>query len=407
MAVLALLLALTSACTPSVSAPPPAPTAAPPTVSRPTRAPSATAQQFELRPSSTPLPTNTPIARRPAPPLAVGGQPANYNPLVGQLVADPTLLDRRPIVVKVTNFPRSVRPQSGLSRADNVFEYYLETGLTRFIGIFYGNDVPQAGPVRSGRFFDENVVRMYRGIFVFGYADDRVMDYFVHSDLKNRLVIERGDNCPPLCRSEKIGGYNNVFLDTSQMNAYLAGRGTDNTRQDLTAWTFRADPTAGNPAARLSIRYSASSYHLWEYDPAVGRYLRYQDTQQAAPQDNPDPNPAEILAPLTDILTQEQLSADNVVVLMLSHDYFLKSNSTTIFEMPFMGEGPAYALRDGVITPIVWRRAAPEQIFQLVYPNSGRPYALKPGQTWFEVVGLASSLTQWSDGTWRVMFDIP
>ena len=65
---------------------------------------------------------------------------ASLNPLTGLLPSDPSLMERRPLAIKVANYPRYVRPQSGLTLADTVFEYYIEAGLTRFIAVFYGND---------------------------------------------------------------------------------------------------------------------------------------------------------------------------------------------------------------------------------------------------------------------------
>ena len=91
-----------------------------------------------LVPSITPSPTITPLY-----PLAGYGPanfPANVNPLTGLQVADPALLQRRPMLIKVSNLPRNVRPQWGLSLADIVFEYYAEEGSTRFAAIFYGQD---------------------------------------------------------------------------------------------------------------------------------------------------------------------------------------------------------------------------------------------------------------------------
>ncbi|NIP43226.1 MAG: DUF3048 domain-containing protein, partial [candidate division Zixibacteria bacterium] len=61
-----------------------------------------------------------------------------------------------PIAMKIPLMPRgSARPQWGLSLADHVYEYYLEKGITRFIAIFFGNNAERAGPIRSGRLFDE------------------------------------------------------------------------------------------------------------------------------------------------------------------------------------------------------------------------------------------------------------
>ena len=121
----------------------------------------------------------------------------NTNPLTGLTVTNPELLARRPMVIKITQYPRYTRPQSGLSLADVVYEYYIEDKVTRFIAIFYGNDAEQVGPVRSGRFFDEHIARMYQAFFVFKYADPRVYDYFKESDLADYLVVPGNGSCPP------------------------------------------------------------------------------------------------------------------------------------------------------------------------------------------------------------------
>jgi hypothetical protein len=142
----------------------------------------------------------------------------NTNPLTGLMASDPELLDRRPIAVKITLFPRYVRPESGLTLADVVYEYYIEAGLTRFIAVFYGNNAEMAGPVRSGRFFDEHIARMYQAFFVFKYADPRVYDYYKDSDLKNFLVVPGNGACPPfVIGPSKRDTYNNIFLNTQYL----------------------------------------------------------------------------------------------------------------------------------------------------------------------------------------------
>ena len=100
--------------------------------------------------SSTPVVKEQPTEM--IPPTAV--VPVVINPLTGAPAPNPYLLERHPMAIKITNFPRYTRPQSGLTLADQVFEYYIEGGLTRFIAVFYSNDSEWVGPVRSGRFFE-------------------------------------------------------------------------------------------------------------------------------------------------------------------------------------------------------------------------------------------------------------
>lgn len=90
--------------------------------------------------------------------------PPGYNPLTGLPVLDPENLDLPAVLLSVSNFPVSARPQSGLSFASMIYEIYIGEGSTRFMAIFYGlfpqSYPPTAGdcPVRSEPFTYENVI---------------------------------------------------------------------------------------------------------------------------------------------------------------------------------------------------------------------------------------------------------
>jgi len=364
--------------------------------------PQATAVRFELRPSSTPLTTPT-IQTTDLPGFGYGPTdfPPDVNPLTGLKVADPALLDRRPMVVKITNFPRSVRPQWGLMNADHIYEYYLEQELTRFVGIFYGQDASRIGPVRSARPFDEHLVRMYKAIFAFGYADDRVIDLWTGTDIAPFLVIEHDNNCPPMCRIGSPAAYNTLFTNTSQLSEYIRSKGINNFRQKLDGLRFENKTfllSGGGAASRLEIRYSLSSYNFWDYDANSRRYLRWQDADR-------QPEGGEVYEPLTDSLTGQQIAADNLVVLLVPTGYFYHSNSTDIYDIQLKGRGKGYALRDGRIFGIEWRRDRPEAMLSIVFPG-GMPYPLKPGNVWFEV--RSSDADHIVNGqTWRFHFKLP
>jgi len=366
----------------------------PPPVALPT--PSASHTSNPDPPTATPSPSPTAFVYAYGP----ADFPPEINPLTGLPAQGAGLLERRPIAVKVTNFPREVRPQWGLSLADHVFEYYIGDGMSRFLGIFYGNDASRVGPIRSARLFDAHLMRMYSAIFVFGWADDAVLRFLYAPDLRPHLVVERPDNCPPLCRLGPRNAYNNLFVDTTQIRAYLEQRRTNNQRQDLDGLRFEADlPASGNPAARLFIRYSSVSYHRWQYDAASGRYLRFQESRNEV-------DGKRDFEPLTDHLTQTQLSASNVVVLLVPHQFYLKSTSTEIIDQRLFGQGRGYAFRDGQIYPVFWSHPQATGLLTLSLPD-GQPYPLKPGNTWFEVLGETSLFVQDEDGTWAFDFKIP
>ncbi len=360
-------------------------------------------------PSLEPQPTEAPVTEAPtrvpftatASPAPSSFRPAeppeNQNPLTGLPVSDPDILERKPLGIKITNFPRQARPQWGLSAADLVFEYYLEYGLTRFFAVFYGSNVNRVGPVRSARFFDEHLVRMYKSIFVFADADDRVMDYLLETELSDYFVIEHPDNCPPLCRDDWVEGYNNLFASTASLAAYIEAKGLENERQELTGMYFSPSPPGGGlPLLSVETAYSSSSYNRWSYDPASGRYLRFQDAGDSD-------GSGEIFVPLKDRLTESQVAADNVVILMVPHSYY--SEVPEIVTMDVRGYGSAYAFRDGRMYKVFWGRATVDSVLVLVSPE-GVPFTLKPGNTFFEVIGESSKVWQLGD-TWRFEFSIP
>ncbi len=65
-------------------------------------------------------------------------QAQTFNPLTGLPVADPSLLRLPALLVSISHFPVTARPQAGLSFAPYVFEFYITEGATRFLTTFYG-----------------------------------------------------------------------------------------------------------------------------------------------------------------------------------------------------------------------------------------------------------------------------
>ena len=75
--------------------------------------------------------------------------PDATNPLTGLKVADASLLDLPAVLVSISTFPVTARPQAGLSFAPYVFEVYITEGTTRYLTAFYGEfpapEVPVTG----------------------------------------------------------------------------------------------------------------------------------------------------------------------------------------------------------------------------------------------------------------------
>ncbi|MBK9926558.1 MAG: DUF3048 domain-containing protein [Anaerolineales bacterium] len=348
-----------------------------------------TVSPLNSAPTEIPL---TPTATVPPTPTV----PPVINPLTGLPQADPSRMDRRPMAIKIANYPRYIRPQSGLSLADQVFEYYIEDGLTRNIAIFYGNDSEWVGPVRSGRFFDENIARMYQSFLVFKFADKRVLEYFKTTDIAQFLVVPSFGNCPPFkgMDERKIEVYNNQYFNTILWADCVTKNNLPNDKPYLSG-LFSADPPTASSVSGTDVYtyFSEYSYNHWAYDSGTQQYLRFQET------DDMINNKEEKYAPLIDNVTGQQVHAANIVVIFTYHTFSNPfDEDDEVYHIDLTGGGEAYVFRDGVGIPAKWSRLMPNQPL-LLTTTYGEQIALRPGITYYEVIGKNSYASQ-GDGEW-------
>ncbi|MBE0670458.1 MAG: DUF3048 C-terminal domain-containing protein, partial [Anaerolineales bacterium] len=279
---------------------------------------------------------------------------------------------------------------------------YIEWGDTRFIAVFYSNDSPMVGPVRSGRFMDEHVARMYHAFLMFKGADPRELNYLHSTDLSDFLIIVGIGSCPPyFIGPYKRDSYNNVFFNTTKWAACTIKKGLDNSPQTISGGFFSTDlPESQMQATRIYSFYSVYSYNYWEYDPSTNSYFRYQESQDM------DKGKAEAYVPLTDAQTELPVTAANVVTLFVPHIFANSYNAEDeVYNIDLIDFGKAIVFRDGLAIPAYWNRTEMDQPILLTNLD-GTPIYMRPGRTFYQVMGTTSTYTQ--DGTnWRFKFQTP
>jgi len=354
------------------------------------------------------VPASSPVANSPA---AVGPNPENvpqgYNPLTGLPVADPSTLKLPAVLVSITNFPPSARPQAGLSFSPWVYEIYIAEGMTRYLAAFYGDfpkaavsansgaaNAPQApsaevGPVRSGR-------------LPYVYIRDAFQDScLVYAGATEQIRAQlRG--CAMVFGSDSTN-INSAMLDVTRMQkiAEQNKRPTDNFNYTGNLFTSQAQ-SQGAPASQIDVYYSYLNQAQWKFDSASGAYLKFDDFADGSGK----------FKPATDRLTGKQLAFSNVVVLYAQHTvlnpYIIDINLKA-------GEkGRAVIFRDGQKFDAYWttvngdyeKSTGLRRPLRLVDAN-GNPFALKPGQTWIHTVTLASLVQDKGAGQWRLRFYAP
>jgi hypothetical protein len=203
-----------------------------------------------------------------------------------------------------------------------------------------------------------------------------------------RLVSEESHYvCPPLCR-ETPDDANTLFANTEALRAATAARGS-NTRANLGGFAFTAAaPLVSVPVSDVLVDFSSAAHVAWRYNAGAGRYTRWQEKDSSG----------EMIAHV-DALTSTPITAANVVLLQVNHqNNFVpedfRDGGNCGLEIQLWTIGPARVFRDGQMVEGRWHRDETTQWqLRLEDPATGQVIPLKPGNTWFDVVGLNAVTT--------------
>lgn len=325
----------------------------------------------------TPSPTETPTLT----PTTIGPfqYPENINSLTGLPFPDEAARNRRNLIVKISNYPWIVRPQSGLSYADVVYEYEVEGGVTRFAAIYRSHGADYVGSIRSARLPDLELVVMYNALLAYSGANDNIKKMIGEAEWNYlALTPQWGDNCPPFCRFPNPGvPFEHTLFGSTYKMWDLAERRKINEGFPGRGFAFSDAPDAeGKTANDIAIKWFGDQDARWQFNAGDGKYYRWNTG-----------------IPHIDAATGKQLAFDNVVVIQAEHlerpDIYESESGSPAVEVQLWGQDKAWVFRDGQWFEGIWirrNRTRFSAALTLMYRDGKTPIHLKPGQTWVEVV---------------------
>ena len=295
------------------------------------------------------------------------------DPLCGQPVKDPSLINRRPLAVKIDNAPVA-RPQSGLAQACIVYEHIVEAGITRYTAIYLAQDAERVGPIRSGRFIDLGIVQEFDAIFAHFGGNQWVLESYRRT-LDADVDLYFDDTL--YYRSRFRSAPSNAYSSTPRLRQRAREMGRDGAPAGLSSSRLSSVlPTGGEPASHISLPYSISSRVEYRYDDASNSYKRFLAGQ-----------------PHLDEESGAQLRVTNVVVqYVVSHPTaILDSNGRPTLRFDTTGEGKVEVFRDGRAYDGRWTKPSPTERTRFL-DEKGDPIELRPGNTWVSIVHPATAV---------------
>ena len=288
------------------------------------------------------------------------------NPLTGveELTKEKSL--DRPVAIMVNNISVAQKVQTGLSKADIVYETEVEGGITRLLAVFQDiSKVEKIGTVRSARYAYIDLAMGHNAIYIHHGQDPT----YAAPHLKDTQTMALSESNAGyrakngLASEHTLYGYGNKIWDYLTKNKY-------NTKlTKATNWQNFADKdtqiTYTNTANTVDVKFSNSYESVFKYDTEKGKYVRFFKTTERK-----------------DYFTNESEYFKNVFVLQTSitdypDGYHRKIDLTS---------GSGYYCVNGTYTPIKWSKGNSSSSF--VFTNEdGTPLTVNQGNSWVCIMG--------------------
>ena len=309
-------------------------------------------------------------AATPAIHLPIPGAPSGPPcPLTG--VPTATQVPQRPaLAIKIDNYPQA-RPQSGLDKADIVFEEPVEGGITRLVAVFQCQSPALAGPIRSARAVDVQILdQLSRPLFLHVGGINPVINMLRNGNLTDENLFYNGSvtQHPP-------GRY--APYDTYVSGSAAWSLATSDTTPPAPVFSYSGITPAGTAVTGVHIPFSSTNDVHWAWDAPSGHWLLSWGSSPAM------------------VANGGQIFATNVVVQTVHVTYgpWLENDVGGLeVQSQMIGSGPLTVLRNGIAVTGTWQRASSSSITSLL-SSSGAPIALAPGPTWVEIVPSTVTVT--------------
>lgn len=294
--------------------------------------------------------------------------PPTLSLLTALPVEDESILERPVVAVKIGS-DVAARPQHGLETADIVVEELVE-GVSRFLAIFQSTDSDPAGPIRSARTSEIDLLPLFgRPIFansggnagtIRALANANTSVQAGHSTSFGNLYFRSPDKPRP----------HNLYVDTTVLRE-AAG---ETAVAPGPLFSFHDGTGEMSPHAVSTIGaevHFANIRTRWLWDEDRGVFLRFQNTAPGLVPGDPHMG-----------IDGEQLGFENV--LIFDTQYRTSPADPGSPEAVTVGSGQALILSGGRAVAAEWSRATPEAPYVLRGVDGGE-IQLTPGRIWISL----------------------
>ena len=266
----------------------------------------------------------------------------------------------RPLAVMIGNSPEEVIHQTGLNKADIIYEANVEYPFSRLMAIFNNSDKAIVGPVRSSRYYFSRLAIEWSAIFA----------HCGGQSLKNEMIVnlDQMRYPSPYWRDKNIGGWINLFTKTQNIREKSRKMGfQERVNLDNNLLSLRTLNLSGGDITKITIKYNQKYTISYEYKASTNTYLRYINSK-----------------PHQDSKTFEPIAASNIIIQYVSVEK-IHDDGEGRLEVEVIGEGIARVFYGGNYFLSKWVKKSKDQS-TMYYDRQGKLLNLNQGNIWIHLV---------------------
>lgn len=286
------------------------------------------------------------------------------------VLVDPSQAKLYPIAVMIENAAfGGVRPQSGLSFAQIVYEVVVEGGITRFMAIYAG-DMPEViGPVRSARPTYLEFASEYDALYAHAGGSPEALQAIDGLAIKSLSALANDSRF--FYRDGSKVAPHNLFSSANLLALARRDKGLDTKIAEFDSWVFKDEArpkTKPDVDVWLTIDFGSGPLYVaqYRYTYKTNSYSRWTGDEEQI-----------------DAVTGKPFAIKNVIVQVVPAAIPAGDGGRINFNVT--GEGKAYIARDGVVVEGTWKKAS-RTSRTLWYDSTGKEVALNRGATWIAVL---------------------
>ena len=288
----------------------------------------------------------------------------SVNPLTGLEDLEIGKEKDRPVAVTINNISIAQPVQTGLGKADIVYETEVEGGITRLVALFQDiSKVEKIGTVRSARYAFIDLAMGHNAIYVHHGQDVthagphlKDLDHFVVSENNAGARVSNG-----LSREHTLYAYGDKLWDQLEKQFKTENSNTDTWVNFATA---EEEIHLENTANAVSVPFSNSYKTTFKYDSESGKYVRYFNGTLRK-----------------DYITGEKVAFKNIFVLSTDIYTYPNCNDGYKHKKVELDSGSGYYIVNGTYTVISWRKGSASNSFVFTTVD-GSELTVEPGNSW-------------------------